>query len=92
MKDEPKFLCVNAWGCATDYRTHLAFELIRNYGLVTGSTDKDGKVTHIPPEEVVGRAFALVDEWVKVAVSRGEFGRLTPTEEQKETKKEQKPM
>jgi hypothetical protein len=89
MKNDQKFFCVNAWGCATDYRTHLAFELIRNYGLVSAMPDADGKpLKLVTPEEIVGRAFALVDEWARVAMSRGEFGLLSQPTEEKEPEKQ----
>jgi len=76
--DETKFYCKNVWQCSTEYRAHLAFELIRTYGLYSGPPDKNGKVTRVwEPHEIVERAYALVDEWFNAAVSRGDIAELT---------------
>lgn len=73
VKDE-RFLCSNAWGCLTDYRAHLAFELIRANGMVAAVMPSPNVATLLPPKEVVARAWDLVDEWTRIAIERGMFG------------------
>lgn len=69
MKEDTKNMAANGWGCSTEYRSWLAFELLKVMCAATGLTYTDSKA--IPPKELVSRAFEAVDEYVRIAKERG---------------------
>jgi hypothetical protein len=76
------------FGAFFEMRTELAWQLIRQYGLVSGTPDGEdsggrSKHTNMTVRETVDRCFDLADEFVDAAEDRGGIRVPILTEEQK---------
>jgi hypothetical protein len=65
-------------GVDMEFRSDLAWELLRHFGLVAGHTGREDSTGRavldiMPASEAVARAFAIADLFVETAESRGDI-------------------
>lgn len=73
---------VGKFGLLMEFRSAMAWQLIERFGLISGrrgTEDSQGRaaIEEMPPAEIVQRAFAIADEFVEAAQSRGELKEFT---------------
>lgn len=81
----PGNLCASS--AEMELRAALAWELLSRHGIVAGRRgheDTAGRavIEEMPPQELVSRAFAIVDCFFDLAIRRGELRVRTPSDQE----------